>query len=67
MTFLLDMEEYHKGKADIPDEKSEMLYVISNLVYWYPEIKDRLTDAEQAIFNDVFERATKIINNHDNH
>lgn len=61
MTFQLDAEEYHRSKSGIPVTEADMLYVISNLVYWYPEIKDRLNDAEQAVFEPVFKKALQIM------
>ena len=61
MTFQLDSEQYHKDRNDILDREFDMLYVINNVVYWYPEIKDRLSDAEQAMFSPVFDRALKIL------
>lgn len=64
MTFLLDIPEYNKMRADIPTQE-DMIYVIDNVVYWYPEIKHRLNDAEQGIFQSVYERALIIIKNHE--
>lgn len=61
MTFLFDSEEYHRNSGDIPEREADMLYVVNNVIYWYPEIKDRLSDAEQAIFSSVFDRAMKIV------
>lgn len=41
--------------------ENEIDYVLTNLVHWYPEFCDRLTDAERVIFQAVVERAEKLL------
>lgn len=41
----------------------EVYDVLETLLVWYPEIKDRLSDAERAIFSYVIEKAERILTN----
>lgn len=66
MIMELDYNEYKKQQmAEKPFcenyREQEIDYVLTNLVHWYPEFSDRLTDAERVIFQQVIERAEKLI------
>jgi hypothetical protein len=41
--------------------ENEIDYILTNLVHWYPEFSERLTDAERVIFQAVVERAEKLL------
>lgn len=41
----------------------EVYDVLETLLVWYPEVKDRLSDAERAIFSYVIEKAERILTN----
>lgn len=39
----------------------EMLSLLESFVHWYPEISDRMSDAENAVFRIMVDRAIQII------
>ena len=45
------------SEADV----KRLIWVAENLVYWYPEIADRLTDAENSVLRMVVEKAQQVI------
>ena len=39
------------------------VYVLTNLLDWYAALKDRMTDAERAMFQPVLETTNRILTN----
>ena len=49
---------------DKPDTNLDEIYdLLDTLLVWYPEIKDRLNDAERAVFQFMIEKTERILTN----
>lgn len=51
------VDEYYRLK----DREADMVYVLENLLMWWPEIQYKLSDAEVAIFKPVIERSQHLL------
>lgn len=57
---VLDTEKYNKPEsANLED----IYYVLESFLCWYPEVKDRLSDAEDAVMQFLIEKTEQILAN----
>lgn len=52
-----DLHDHHSGEVYTMDDVRKLIWVAENILYWYPEIAPRLSDAENAVFKIIIDKA----------
>lgn len=57
-----DVYDMRSGTFYTMDDIRKLIWVAENILYWYPEISSRLSDAENAVFKIIVDKAQVVTN-----